>query len=781
MKYIKKLCLTIACLLSIFSVNATTASFYFDYSTFSFTELNDGTTLIASLEAHDMGNPEPGVAQLPWIFASVSIPTGHEYKDCDATANWSVCKQNYFPVYTVLPMSTTLTLPSHDQNDKTDISTSNTVSHVTDNVKYIGSKEVDGDYRACFVMTPFAYDEQLNELLFTEVIQLNINFVPSSGNAHSIQPLTSLQYPLPRPIENSLSYSKDATIDYIIVTASSFAPFFQPLIEAKRKKGLNCDIITLDSIYRSYPESRQQLSIKRCLKELYLYRKLQFVLLGGDGTIVPSQTCRSLTKISAGPGYEHLTQTIGQSIPTDLFYASFGGSFHWDRNGDGIIGDADDGVDFTPVINVTRAPFYTPNDITAYVNKLITYETEPNKFGWTNRMLLGGCAIDTISRDKKLCTYTDVYYWSNMMLERHIAPFWHAPVDQIFDSYNSVASSAPISKPFMMSRLNSGYAFISFSTHGATDAWRLYKDDFTSQDALSLQNPHPSIISSTACYTNNFGTLKPNVNGNKIVGGYEYFNSLASAFLRNPRFGAIAYLGNTSQGLSYPDTTVLSDSKLLEALVFRHLFSYDLETRRLSSCLNKVRTDFANHDIPNDGYRFLLFSLNLSGDPETELFVTNPKKFGNIQINNLEDSAVAGIDPVVTDCKIRVGYIQNNGIIEFEDPELLTGRLSNRIKRFKPKRNSFVLSISHDGYIPYTCHYQMNTRKIGDTVYLRNEKYDEDMYVNSKVVVIGNSAVENAYVNIIDGYVNVESQQVHLLPNTFFKKGCTVKINNNTL
>lgn len=82
---------------------------------------------------------------------------------------------------------------------------------------------------------------------------------------------------------------------------------------------------------------------------------MKYVLLGGDDTIVPKASCY----VSAG-GYTE------NEMPTDLFFACFGGNFDWDGNKNGIYGETTDGIDMSPSIYVTRIPIRTSTDVVAF-------------------------------------------------------------------------------------------------------------------------------------------------------------------------------------------------------------------------------------------------------------------------------------------------------------------------------------------------------------------------------------------------------------------------------
>lgn len=747
-------------------------SCHYELGSFDFITLENGCETIESRDMHDMGDRNYNVPKLPWFYVEVEIPDGQTYDSHYDISDWNLCRSEFVPVINERPFTTDISL-----EDIAMPTIKNYSGIYPENpIQYVGMKTIQEKRVARFIVCPFRYDGSSRLLDFSSDIKLGVTLKADIEMPSTRMASHSPSLRLPNIIESRLSYR--GNVDYIIITDSSLASAFMPLIRWKRKKGLNADIILLDQIYTAYGGSNKPLSIKKCIQDLHHHRKLQYVLLGGNSAIVPIQLCFSPTEVTIDNS--NTITTIGHEIPTDLFYSNMGGSFSWDDNNNGIIGECSDGVDFVPTLNVSRVPIQTMEAATAFVNKVINYESGSFKKGWKHRMLIAGCASDTNTRNDHPEWMTDRFHWDTLMYNKSIKPYWNGTVDRAGENFYKLDYYPGIfkMKPIEFSRLmENDYSYIFMNTHGSEKTWTLlhclYKVDHVKQ----LSNPGLTIISSMACHTNNYGDSRVGAPLSRIIGGEVSFFSLAGAFLSNPNYGAFAYLGNTREGLYSKNYDKLSVSALLESIVFSHLFSFDLKTRRLASCLNQVRKEFSMHDYENDPYRFLLFSLNLSGDPETELYTAPPQRFINPEVNNMADKSVACVDAKIYDSKIRVGYLNNQGIYEFEDPELLPGNMNYRLHKFRPKTSSFIIAIHHDGYIPSIYHYQMNTRRIGDTVFLREPIYEEDMEITATHVVIGNSTVENASVSIKGGTTSIQANDVAILPGTIFNKGCTVVVN----
>ena len=175
------------------------------------------------------------------------------------------------------------------------------------------------------------------------------------------------------------SLSSMCPVDYLIITSSSLLSSFDELVTWKKTKGIRTEVISLDSIDHHYSDSTIQLKIKRCLYDYYINRGLKYVLLGGDDSIVPVQYC-----------YAKAGSDIISDMPSDLYYACFGGSFNWNGNGILPYGEVADNIDFSPSIYVSRLPVRTSEHITAYLNKLLCYERNPLSKPWHDNILMAG-------------------------------------------------------------------------------------------------------------------------------------------------------------------------------------------------------------------------------------------------------------------------------------------------------------------------------------------------------------------------------------------------------
>lgn len=240
-----------------------------------------------------------------------------------------------------------------------------------------------------FLACPFVYNAAKKELYFIDSISLTVNLKPTSGmesaqsaNNNRVPEILRSGYEINPGVIDSLVVNPGddpvfhSSTEYLIITSEALKNAFEPLREWKETKGIQTQIVTMEEIESLYSGNDTTLKIKKYLYEKYYLGSLRFVMLGGDDTVVPTKGCY----VSAnGLHYD--------KMPTDLFYACFGGNLDWDANGNGVAGEVDDNIDLSQSIYVSRVPVRTEADVAAYLGKLLAYEKNPV---WTDKVLMTG-------------------------------------------------------------------------------------------------------------------------------------------------------------------------------------------------------------------------------------------------------------------------------------------------------------------------------------------------------------------------------------------------------
>jgi hypothetical protein len=173
-------------------------------------------------------------------------------------------------------------------------------------------------------------------------------------------------------------------IQYVIVTEDSLAPAFLPLAVWKTHTGIPAFVEPLSEIRASYPLGVDDAErVRMFLQDVHAHWGVQWVLLGGDTTIVPTRLATT-------------TFFGGAVIPTDLYFSCLLGT--WDANGNGIWGEGHqsasspgDDADLAPDLYLGRAPVRNVAEVARFVGKTLLDEIAPA--GDREDRMLGAAAV----------------------------------------------------------------------------------------------------------------------------------------------------------------------------------------------------------------------------------------------------------------------------------------------------------------------------------------------------------------------------------------------------
>ena len=174
------------------------------------------------------------------------------------------------------------------------------------------------------------------------------------------------------PDEDTSFNQGTSNYEYVIITTedlknSSGNYTFYDLIDKRISDGLTCKIKTVENIYQEYNGIDNPEKIRNFIKDAYLNWNTKWVLIGGDVEKVP---IRYLCDIDGAEKDE-------TRITSDVYYQCLDGDYNYDR--DGNWGEEFDGVngkriDLLAEVYVGRAPVDDGGDISAFVEKTLSYE-----------------------------------------------------------------------------------------------------------------------------------------------------------------------------------------------------------------------------------------------------------------------------------------------------------------------------------------------------------------------------------------------------------------------
>jgi hypothetical protein len=387
----------------------------------------------------------------------------------------------------------------------------------------------------------------------------------------------------PRFPTGSRPFPQDEGVDYLIITANSFAAALRPLAAWKTRKGLRVRTVTVEAIdaeYAAVPERPAR--IRECIRDAYTNDGITYVLLAGDCDRVEERTAYAMTSGAVNPTYD--------KIPADLYYADLDGD--WNANGSEPYGEVADAVDLYPDVLVGRLPALDAEQAAAMVSKILTYERAP-PLDFQTRMLMTGEIL-----------WSDPYTDSGEGLD-HIdetsVPARFDPIEKLYESLGNESEAS------VLAALNSGPAYWLHNGHGHYDLMSVGQGALYAGDMAMLTNGSRLAL----CYSISC-----------LSAGFDYESCIAERWVRNPDGGGIAFVGNARFGWGSPGNPRFGYSDRLQQKFFSLLFVQG--EHQLGRLLALTKAAYVPQSRSENVYRWHQYSVNLLGDPELSLWTDTP-------------------------------------------------------------------------------------------------------------------------------------------------------------
>lgn len=597
------------------------------------------------------------------------------------------------------------------------------------NVEYTGTHLMDGYKYISLIVCPFRYDPQNKKLYFNKNVNIKLNlstqikrsdlFEKQCGNNMrlAVKKLTingnELETLYKEKISTTKSLLKGNNIPYkyIIVTNDSLRPAFDKLAKWKTIKGIKTKVITVNECYNGYPDDSHMLAIKKTLSNYY-YDGMEYVLLAGDVDIIPIQNCFTYNKTKDT-----------KVLVSDLYYACLDQSFNWDGNENSIYAEDNDNADFAPEYIISRVSVSNYAEAETFTNRIIEYESSPQKNVWENKMLSLGTLLYDM-RPEYNPIKSDSQWQAENVYENHIQPFWDGSVFKLFDTYTDHIDGAnyEVNVSHIQSELEKGYIFIDEFSHAKINCWGFFENwsKYMNNHAETLVNNGYSIISTISCFSNSF-----DLTSDYFIDETEYYTKcLSEAFMRNPYSGVLAFFGSSREGWC-------NYSYLFDGMFYEHLLSGNDKQFGRAAMLAKnsfLGNCFGANIIAAMYYRWLILSLNSIGDPEMPVFTDAPKVFNDIDVNF--SNGTLNVSTGVDSCRICISSAADNGNEYYNYIE------NTNSGNFYNINSDCYLCISKQGYIPYLA-------RVGPTVYLQNENIKSNLTIHSTSTIIGDNVTQD--------------------------------------
>ncbi|MGD8395776.1 MAG: C25 family cysteine peptidase [Candidatus Eiseniibacteriota bacterium] len=449
-------------------------------------------------------------------------------------------------------------------------------------------------------------------------------------------------------------------VEYVIVTSESMAGEFERLAAWKTRKGVQAVVRTTEWIAATYPNGVDPAEqLRFFLRDAHDHWGTLWVLLGGDTEVIPPRYV--LSRLSEPD----------ELIPTDLYYACLDGN--WNDDGDHFFGEPPafpapgDSVDFLPELYVGRAPTITVDDAALFVDKTIAYEQAPAVDAlYPASVLLLGEQLTPNLDGADLCEETYAYFPPSFRAVR------------MYEHYQSYPGALPETEATVVDSMNSGFGVVVHVGHGWRTSMSVGNGTLTNASINQLVN----------------GDRLPLVYAINCASGAYDFNCIGERFLKNPDGGSIAYIGSSR-------LSNVGAAQDIQNEFFRLAFEDTLVA--FGEALGLSKLPFVAGANGENFVRWMLFAMNLLGDPETPLWHRQPVTMDVdhapgyvLGSGSFEVSAAAGGDPLADG---RVTLWKPGDALA----HAWTDAAGMAVVPFNPALlGEISVTVTRPGYVPYT-------------------------------------------------------------------------------
>ena len=450
---------------------------------------------------------EPGKPMLPSKSIRIALPAGMAVQNVRAVDFTEEQFPGDFNVYPAQPPLTTDESSAGTDFILPDPQTySSSSPYPAEMVRFVNQTDLAGQSMAVVEIFPLRYVPSSKKLSYFSSLIIEIDGVAGYECGDYLSPNVSendrrnyeqmvkgmVKNPESVQLVSSLKMSTavlppGGPFAHVIVTSSSLAPYFQPLVDWHNQKGVKDTVITTAWIYANYTGADTQM-VRAFIMDAASNWGTTYFLIGGENETVPFA----------------YRQYYSEGTPSDQYYSDYDN-------------------DWTNEVYVGRVSAGSTTEVTTFVNKVLKYEKDPPRTDYPLNVLLIGMDVDASTREE--------------LLKDNIATYIPAQFNltKVYDSQSTNHRTATINA------LNAGQNLVNHADHsnitvlGTGDyhhGWGIYNSDV---DALT-NNDKLSIVVSLGCQPNH-------MDANDCIA--EHF------VVYNSNQAGVAFNGNTRNGLYY--------------------------------------------------------------------------------------------------------------------------------------------------------------------------------------------------------------------------------------
>ena len=497
------------------------------------------------------------------------------------------------PTSQAIPMSQTENLPIPVPNE--------TIYH--QNAAYpgklftqVGIHHFRGYQILVLLLHPVQYNPVTEELFYYTSLDVSVKTITTGVPSTLYRNLEQDKKEVEQKVDNpsmSLQYNQKYAsssasyehYDLLIITTDSLKNSFEPLKQAHDDTGVDTVIKTFTDIGGSDLES-----IRNYIRDAYTDLGIEYVLIGGDNSVVPAP----MLWVS---GMDENVTYYEDSMPSDLYYACLDGPYNHD--GDDKLGEPHDGenggdVDLIAEVSVGRACVDNTADANNFVTKTVAYINKDLRNEFFTRIHLVGEYLG----DYGIASYSSVY------LDQLV----NGSTDDGYTTVGIPASNYTITKLYdspeyswtpsdIISIINNGVHIINHLGH-ASYGYNLKLD---TSDVDAFTNP-----SNRTCFIYSQGCMS---------GGFDNGDCIAEYFTVKTSHAAFAGIWNARYGFFWSYSTD-GDSQRLHRQFWDAVFNEKI------SEIGRANHDSKEDNLPIIGrscIRWCYYETNLFGDPSLKI------------------------------------------------------------------------------------------------------------------------------------------------------------------
>ena len=240
---------------------------------------------------------------------------------------------------------------------------------------------------ARFAVLPVLYNFDMQAFDFAAKISLSVSYQIDKKRENSSEIVPELlthdpSFVNPEMLSGCYSHQKSRLYDCLIVSTPSLYNAASALVNFRQGQGLVTSFADINQILVSSGGTTPADKLRNFLIGEYVENDFTYLLLIGDIDTVP------IAYLTPEPNGS-------ETVPSDFYYSDLSSDFDSDQ--DGLLGEYETGMDYTPELFVGRIPWNNPSVISTVCARIVAFEQA--NLPWKHKALLPGAILNYYNED----------------------------------------------------------------------------------------------------------------------------------------------------------------------------------------------------------------------------------------------------------------------------------------------------------------------------------------------------------------------------------------------